>query len=90
MIKEVEELKEFLDSANGNVTITVNGMVPHISGNMNDSGAILAAFSMLKMIEHTQGHDMKEVMEMLINLNDLLGYHIEGKVYGEDVKYGNN
>ena len=89
-MKEIEELQEFLNSANGDLTITVNGMAPHISGNMNDSGAILAAFSMLKMIENTQGHDMKEVMEMLINLNDLLRYHIEGRVYGEDVEYGNN
>lgn len=90
MIKEVEELKEFLDSAKGELTITVNGMAPHVSGNMNDPGVILAAFSLLKMIEHIQGHDMEEVMEMLINLNDIMGYHVEGTVYGKDVEYGNN
>lgn len=90
MIKEVEELKEFLDSAKGEFTITVNGMAPHVSGNMNDPGVILAAFSLLKMIEHTQDHDMEEVMEMLINLNDIMGYHVEGTVHGKDVDYGNN
>lgn len=80
MIKEVEELKEFLDSANGNVTITVNGMVPHVTGNMNDAGAILAAFSMMKVIEEKQGHDMQEVMNMLNNLNEILGYTVIGKI----------
>ncbi len=90
MSKEVEELKDFLDSAKGELTITVNGMAPHVSGDMNDSGAILAAFSLMKMIEHTQNHNMQEVMEMLIKLNDILGYHVEGRVYGEDVDYGNN
>lgn len=89
-MKEIEELKEFLDSAKGELTITVNGMAPHVSGNINDPGVILAAFSLLKMIEHTQEHDMEEVMEMLINLNDIMGYHVEGTFYGEDVDYGNN
>lgn len=89
-MKEIEELKEFLDSAKGEITITVNGMAPHVSGNMNDPGVILAAFSLLKMIEHTQDHDMEEVMEMLINLNDIMGYHVEGTVHGKDVDYGNN
>lgn len=88
MNKEVEELKDFLDSARGELTITVNGMAPHVSGDMNDSGAILAAFSLMKMIEHTQNHNMQEVMEMLLNLNEIMGYHVEGRVYGEDVDYG--
>lgn len=84
-MKEIEELKEFLDSAKGEITITVNGMAPHVQGNMNESGFILATFSLMKMIEQTQNHDMKEVMEMLINLNDLLGYYVEGRIYGEDL-----
>lgn len=85
MNKEVKELQDFLNSANGEITITINGMMPHVQGNMNESGFILATFSLMKMIEQTQNHDMKEVMEMLINLNDLLGYHIEGTVYGENL-----
>lgn len=90
MNKEVKELQDFLNSAYGEITITVNGMTPHVEGNMNESGAILAVFSLMKLIERTQNHDMKEVMEMLINLNDLMGYHLEGRVYGEDVEYGDN
>lgn len=90
MNKEVKELTDFLNSAHGEITITINGMTPHVKGDMNDSGAILAAFSMLKMIEQKQGHDMKEVMEMLINLNDLLDYQIIGRIGGEDIEYGNN
>ena len=89
-MKEVEELKEFLNSARGEITITVNGMAPHVSGKMNVPGVILAAFFLMKMIEHTQDHDMEEVMEMLINLNDIMGYHVEGTVCGKDVDYGNN
>ena len=88
MNKEVKELQDFLNSACGEITITINGSTPRVQGNLNESGFILAAFSLMKMIEQTQNHDMKEVMEMLINLNDLLGYHIKGRVYGVDVEYG--
>lgn len=53
MNKELKELQDFLNSANGEITITINGMMPHVQGNMNESGFILATFSLMKMIEQT-------------------------------------
>ena len=37
-MKEVDDLKEFLNKAHGEITIKVDGMIPHVEGAINDSG----------------------------------------------------
>ena len=36
-MKEVDDLKEFLNKAHGEITIKVDGMIPHVEGNINVS-----------------------------------------------------
>lgn len=74
--KETETLEDFLNSAHGQLTITINGMVPNVKGTCNDPGAILAAFGCLKLIEGTSGCDFKELVNMMCELNDVMKYTI--------------
>lgn len=74
--KETETLEDFLNSAHGQLTITINGMVPNVKGTCNDPGAILAAFGCLKLIEGRSGCDFKELVNMMCELNDVMKYTI--------------
>ncbi len=74
--KDADEVYEFLDSAEGNLTITINGMAPHIEGRCNDAGAILAAFSGLKILESQSGNDFEEVLSLMRDLQQVMGYQI--------------
>ena len=42
-MKEVDDLIDFLNKAHGEITIKVDGMVPHVEGTINDSGMMMAA-----------------------------------------------
>lgn len=82
-MKEVDDLKEFLNKAHGEITITVDGMVPHILGTINDNGMMMAAFACMKCIEKRRGGSFDETVEMMKGLNSVMGYHIQGKIGGE-------
>ena len=84
-MKEVDELKEFLEKAHGEITIDVDGMAPHISGTINDSGMMMAAFTCLKNLELGRGKKFDEVVELMKDLNAIMGCHAEGKINGKNL-----
>ena len=83
-MKEVDDLKEFLNKAHGEITIKVDGMVPHVEGTINDSGMMMAAFACMKCIETRRGGSFDDTVEMMKGLNSIMGYHVEGKISGEE------
>lgn len=82
-MKELDELKEFLEKANGKITIKVDGMIPHVEGTINDSGMMMAAFACMKCIEKRKGGNFNDTVEMMKKLNAVMEYHIQGKIDGE-------
>ena len=82
-MKEIDELKEFLNTAHGEVTIKVDGMAPHIKGMINDSGMMLAAFACLKSLEVERGKAFDDIVEMMKSLNAIMGYHVNGEIDGK-------
>ena len=74
--KEFDNLEEFLETARGTMTIDVNGMVPHITGDMNDAGAIMAVFGAVKSLELTIGMDFEKATDILKQLNNVMNYKI--------------
>lgn len=85
---EWEKLDEFLNNAHGEVRIKVNGMVPHVEGNLNDSGALMATFALLKLVEKTQDTNFDELFETFKALNEIMGYEIVGEL--PEKKHGRN
>ena len=84
-MKEVDDLKEFLNKAHGEITIKVDGMVPHISGTINDSGMMMAAFACMKTLETKRGNSFDDTVEMMKKLNAVMGYHIQGRIDGKNL-----
>lgn len=78
-MKEVDYLKDFLNNAHGEITIRVDGMIPHISGTINDSGMMMAAFACMKSLE-VRGGSFDDTVEMMKGLNSIMGYHVNGKI----------
>ena len=70
-----DELEEFLQKADAEFTIKVNGMVPNIKGHGNDAGVIMAAFGALKILENT-GKSFDEIVDMMNDLNSIMKYQI--------------
>lgn len=83
--KEMDELEEFLNSASGKLIITINGMVPNVKGNCNDAGAILAAFSGLKILEMQSGKDFDEIISLMHDLQKIMGYKIFDRNKGVEI-----
>ena len=83
-MKEVDDLIDFLNKAHGEITIKVDGMVPHVEGTINDSGMMMAAFACMKCIETRRCGSFDDTAEMMKGLNDIMGYHVEGKISGEE------
>lgn len=77
---EFDELEIFLNTAHGEITIKVDGMVPHVEGNLNDAGALMATFGLLKLVEETQCANFDELLEKFKALNEIMGYRIIGKM----------
>ena len=71
-----DDLQEFLESATGKLTVTINGMVPNVKGDCNDAGAILAAFSGLKLLETQSGKDFDEILSLMQDLQQVMNYKI--------------
>lgn len=82
-MKEIDDLKDFLSKAHGEITIRVDGMAPHVEGTINDSGMMMAAFACMKCIEVNRGNSFDETVEMMKNLNSIMGYHAQGEINGE-------
>jgi len=82
-MKEVYDLKDFLSKAHGEITIKVDGMVPHVSGKINDSGMMMAAFACMKCIEQRRVGSFDDTVEMMKKLNAIMGYHVQGEINGE-------
>jgi hypothetical protein len=78
MNKDLDELEKFLQNAHGKITIEANGMIPHVSGNLNDAGMLMASFAMLKLAEDVLGGDFDEMMIMFKSLNEVMGYQTIG------------
>ncbi len=78
---ELDELQKFLEEAHGEITIKVDGLVPSVTGTMNDGGLLLAAFACLKGLETRRGN-LDDTVEMLKCLNVIMGYHVNGKIDG--------
>ena len=83
-MNELEELQKFLEKAHGEITIKVDGLVPHVEGTINDSGMMMAAFACMKCIETRRGESFDDTVEMMKGLNSIMGYHVEGKINGEE------
>ena len=79
-MNELEELQKFLEKAHGEITIKVDGLVPHVEGTINDSGMKMAAFACMKCIETRGGGSFDDTVEMMKGLNDIIGYHVNGKI----------
>ena len=84
-MKEVDDLKDFLDKAHGEITIRVDGMIPHVEGAINDSGMMMAAFACMKCIEKRRGGSFDDTVEMMKGLNSIMGYHIQGEIDGKNL-----
>lgn len=70
-----DELEEFLQKADAEFTVTVNGMVPNVKGHGNDPGLIMTAFGTLKILENT-GKSFDEILDMMKDLNAIMKYQI--------------
>lgn len=78
-MKEIDDLKDFLSKAHGEITIRVDGMAPHVEGTINDSGMMMAAFACMKSLE-VRGGSLDNTVEMMKGLNNIMGYHVNGKI----------
>lgn len=72
-----DDLTKLLDEADGEITIEVNGMEIHIKGQMNKSGALMAAYAAIKSLE-AQG--FTESFQKSIVLLDALQSVINSKI----------
>lgn len=84
-MKEIDDLKDFLSKASGEITIKVDGMIPHVEGAINDSGMMMAAFACMKCIETRRGGSFDDTVEMMKGLNSIMGYHIQGEIDGKNL-----
>lgn len=74
--KEHDDLEEFLNTANGEFTIKVNGMTPNVKGTGNKAGVIMAAFGMMGLVMNATGDSLEDVTKMFIDLKSVMNYEI--------------
>lgn len=74
--QQYDELENFLNSAHGKLTVTINGMTPNVQGSCNDAGAILAAFSGITLICAQSGKDFDEVLDIMHDLQEVMNYKL--------------
>ena len=79
-MKEIDDLKDFLSKAYGEITIRVDGMAPHVEGTINDSGMMMAAFACMKSMEVRGSGSFDDTVEMMKGLNNIMGYNVNGKI----------
>ena len=74
--KEHDDLEEFLNTANGEFTIKVNGMTPNVKGTGNKAGVIMADFGMMGLVMNATGDSLEDVTKMFIDLKSVMNYEI--------------
>lgn len=82
--KKFDELYEILSQAHGEMHITIDGMVPHITGeNINAPGAIMACLGVLQTLKEVNNWDFEESIEIVRAINDLMCYEVVGNLNGK-------
>lgn len=79
MIFIMDELEEFLNKASGKLTIEVDGMTPHIKGDVNKAGALMAAFAVMKFMEMLCKNDMESAFDTIRQLDEVMNYEIKDR-----------
>ena len=78
-MKEIDELAEFLKKAHGTMSITVDGMVPHVTAkNINKQGSLMCFFGALHALAAVEGADFDETVDNLKELNKIMKYQVKG------------
>ena len=80
-MKEIEELAEFLEKAHGTMTITVDGMVPHVTArNLNKQGSLMCCLGALHALAAVEGADFDKTVDDLKELNKIMKYQVVGSL----------
>lgn len=80
-MKEIDELAEFLEKAHGTMTITVDGMVPHVTArNLNKQGSLMCCFGALHALAAVEGADFDKTVDDLKELNKIMKYQVVGSL----------
>lgn len=85
--KDFDEICELLCQAHGEMHITIDGMVPHVTGrNINKPGAIMACFAVLQTLKEVNGCDFEESIKLVSAINDLMSYKVAGNLNGKAIE----
>lgn len=77
-----DALEEYLKSADGKIEVECKGMIPHVSGEMNDAGMLMAALALLKTLETSRGESFRGITEMMNALNIIMNFKVSGECPG--------
>lgn len=82
--KDFDEIRELLCQAHGEMHITIDGLVPHVTGsNLNTPGTIMACLAVLQTLKEVNNWDFEEGIEMVRAINDLMNYEVVGNLKGK-------
>lgn len=85
--KDFDEIHEILSQAHGEIHITIDGLVPHVTGsNINKPGAIMACLAVLQALKEVNGCDFEESIKLVRAINDLMCYEVKGNHNGKAVE----
>lgn len=85
--KDFDEIHDLLIQAHGEMHITIDGLVPHVTGkNINEPGAIMACLGMLQTLKEVNNWEFEEAIEMVRAINDLMSYEVVGNLNGKAVE----
>ena len=82
--KDFDEIREILSQAHGEMHISIDGLVPHVTGsNLNTPGTIMACLAVLQTLKEVNNWDFEEGIEMVRAINDLMSYEVVGNLNGK-------
>lgn len=82
--KDFDEIRELLSQAHGEMHITIDGLVPHVTGsNLNTPGTIMACLAVLQTLKEVNNWDFEESIKMVRAINDLMSYEVVGNLNGK-------
>lgn len=82
--KDFDEIREILSQAHGEMNISIDGLVPHVTGsNLNTPGIIMACLAVLQTLKEVNNWDFEESIEMVRAINDLMNYEVVGNLNGK-------
>ena len=76
MENEEKIIDDFLNGADGELTITVHGMDVDMKGEINRGGAMMAAYSLLKAISRQQERTFSETLKFMDALSGILNTEV--------------